>query len=1243
MSGTYTSSQSANGAVTGGNLKQPLTADEKKFYSQIFKTLDLKHTGLLSGLSVKPLLEASNLSPPVLGEIWNVADPDNKGSLDQFGFCVAMRLIGHVQNGAVLSPELAQNVPPQLAKFNSIPVNTTGGSLPVNTTGSRLSSASSVDSQQVVVPVLTPHQAASFGAMFDKSAPGGVLPGVQARDIFLKARLPTPILEKIWNLVDQKQTGQLGRPQFIVAMHLIQSFLNKSMTILPAVIPEPIWAVATNPSRPQSPLLQQASGGSIGSGTANFSAWTMSPQQKQQYGAVFDNLDKSRQGKVSGDEVAKFLMTSKLPNDTLATIWELANLDGSDSFNKQEFSIAMYLVQKKLAGFELPEETPASLIQTSRSTDSPQTQPAAQVPPPLPASPSAPQQAVSPSKSHMDDLMDVFVQPPRTASKPAVPPVPASRSAHVESNSTGHGGFVPTSDFGRQLQSQHTAADESSDDDEGPEDLDHRPSRPVPPAIPGRAQKPHFDETDTQPASVPRQSTANYEALRSVATPVAESKDISPAPSPAQPASSLEFTNQPQPPARTSSTDRDVSNQLSQASVDIANFSNQINSLTVQTTNVNAKRDKAQKELARIMKVKEGIESKLAQLKTLYEREVQQVQEVEEVLIKSRNESGSLKQELALAEANYHSEQSKLQKLQLEVEETQKGNQTMKERLGVLNAESIDLNQQIESLSQKLTQSQKMLAVTKQQVASQEEENNQLRSKIDSVIKSISEIELKHSQLLTRSAELEDETYDLHEKHGDYSAQFAEKNLNFSTALASGAGYLADHHEDSGDEQENKDSEEEQEVPTSTLQNFDETEFSVPSAQDLRRETTESVSNTTGFDSSTKSRSEPATSQTSELDDGSQTQQQFSLPFGIPHSETSSIQNNPSQSVRGDFDLPDSPTSTIEEESAPPVLSSQILPEGIEDVPEPISSNENGESFEMVNHDDAKDSAPQESQEPKEPQEPAPHYTMPGSLPGEFAQIAEKEPESNTTTETSETTKNEAEEKDEDEDDLYSPATKPAQLATETGSEEASLPQETPNPEKPKAEESSDDEEFHDSISSPEKQHEGEAGPQSGDRSFNPFTAQKSDTMFDDLGLEEARPEDSFNAPQFDEFNSFDAGAHAFSFSGPSAQDAAGADAGTGAVNDDWEQVFAGFGNDPSLQPATEHFESLPPYEPSEGFTEQPSSANPVPNDSIYSQSQQLAIEELKGMGFDEKMAVDALQKNGWQLDLATNFLLDSA
>ncbi len=48
----------------------------------------------------------SGLSPFVLSEIWQIADPKNQGFLDQQGFSVALRLIGHVQNGQALAPNL---------------------------------------------------------------------------------------------------------------------------------------------------------------------------------------------------------------------------------------------------------------------------------------------------------------------------------------------------------------------------------------------------------------------------------------------------------------------------------------------------------------------------------------------------------------------------------------------------------------------------------------------------------------------------------------------------------------------------------------------------------------------------------------------------------------------------------------------------------------------------------------------------------------------------------------------------------------------------------------------------------------------------------------------------------------------------------------------------------------------------------------------------------------------------------
>lgn len=50
----------------------------------------------------------SGLSPVVLGEIWQMADPENNGFLDQKGFSIALRIIGHVQNGQRLALNLGE-------------------------------------------------------------------------------------------------------------------------------------------------------------------------------------------------------------------------------------------------------------------------------------------------------------------------------------------------------------------------------------------------------------------------------------------------------------------------------------------------------------------------------------------------------------------------------------------------------------------------------------------------------------------------------------------------------------------------------------------------------------------------------------------------------------------------------------------------------------------------------------------------------------------------------------------------------------------------------------------------------------------------------------------------------------------------------------------------------------------------------------------------------------------------------
>lgn len=95
----------ANSFHLGGPSIQ-LTAQEQAAFGQLYTQVDPNYTQIVSGDAASQLFMKSGLSPAVLGDIWQMADPNNNGFLDQQGFSMALRMIGHVQNGQTLSPNL---------------------------------------------------------------------------------------------------------------------------------------------------------------------------------------------------------------------------------------------------------------------------------------------------------------------------------------------------------------------------------------------------------------------------------------------------------------------------------------------------------------------------------------------------------------------------------------------------------------------------------------------------------------------------------------------------------------------------------------------------------------------------------------------------------------------------------------------------------------------------------------------------------------------------------------------------------------------------------------------------------------------------------------------------------------------------------------------------------------------------------------------------------------------------------
>jgi hypothetical protein len=66
-------------------------------------------------------------------------------------------------------------------------------------------------------------------------------------------------------------------------------------------------------------------------------------------------------GIITGDQARNFFLKSTLPAADLAPIWSLSDLNRDGRMDKKEFSIAMFLIQKRLQGVPIPSVLPDSL------------------------------------------------------------------------------------------------------------------------------------------------------------------------------------------------------------------------------------------------------------------------------------------------------------------------------------------------------------------------------------------------------------------------------------------------------------------------------------------------------------------------------------------------------------------------------------------------------------------------------------------------------------------------------------------------------------------------------------------------------------------------------------------------------------------------------------------------------------------------------------------------------------------
>uniref|UniRef100_A0A671WL50 Intersectin 1 n=1 Tax=Sparus aurata TaxID=8175 RepID=A0A671WL50_SPAAU len=263
-----------------------ISVDERAKHDQQFHSLSPTAGGYITGDQARNFFLQSGLPPPILAQIWALADMNSDGRMDIHEFSIAMKLIKLKLQGHPLPPSL----PPSM-KQPPLPLPPPGGfgmppmasiapplsgvpplplpPLPVGVSPPLVSSAPPPLPQPIangapptgmmqpisgfshpgnntgdfeiepdaIFNVVMKSSRLKYRQLFNShdKMMSGHLTGPQARTILMQSSLPQGQLATIWSLSDIDQDGKLTAEEFILAMHLID--MAMSGLPLPPVLP----------------------------------------------------------------------------------------------------------------------------------------------------------------------------------------------------------------------------------------------------------------------------------------------------------------------------------------------------------------------------------------------------------------------------------------------------------------------------------------------------------------------------------------------------------------------------------------------------------------------------------------------------------------------------------------------------------------------------------------------------------------------------------------------------------------------------------------------------------------------------------------------------------------------------------------------------------------------------------------------------------------------------------------------